>query len=162
MIELLISALLALIPLLFIAYMLVSGTVFTVGGLFMSLILLTISGIFGLNVLLTLRRKYLARASASQPAKAMKAAAAAAGVPALAAAPAAGEVRAESGLVVKLEYYEAPVGQPSKSLVTFQPNGGGAHVIVLEGDLRSVLPAGKRVKIAYTAGEAGSRLVSAE
>jgi hypothetical protein len=52
---LLISILLAIIPLAGIALILLSKSVTTVDGLFMSLILLTLSGIFFLNVLLELR-----------------------------------------------------------------------------------------------------------
>jgi len=47
---LLISIVLAIIPLVGIAWIVISGTITTVDGLFESLILLTISGIFLLNV----------------------------------------------------------------------------------------------------------------
>ncbi len=46
---LLLSLVLGIIPLLGIAWIIVSGTILNVDGLFMSLILLTISGIFFLN-----------------------------------------------------------------------------------------------------------------
>ncbi len=52
---LLISILLGIIPLAGIAWILVAGSITTVDGLFMSLILLTLSGIFFLNVFLELR-----------------------------------------------------------------------------------------------------------
>jgi hypothetical protein len=52
---LLISILLGIIPLAGIAWILVAGSITTVDGMFMSLILLTLSGIFFLNVLLELR-----------------------------------------------------------------------------------------------------------
>jgi hypothetical protein len=52
---LLISAMLGMIPLVGIVWIIVTGTVTTVDGLFMSLILLTLSGIFLLNVSLELR-----------------------------------------------------------------------------------------------------------
>ena len=52
---LLVSILLGIIPLAGIAWILVSGSITTVDGMFMSLILLTLSGIFFLNVLLELR-----------------------------------------------------------------------------------------------------------
>ena len=48
---LVISVLLALIPLLGIAWIVMYGSITTVDGLFMSLILLAMSGIVGLNVL---------------------------------------------------------------------------------------------------------------
>ncbi len=58
---LLISILLALLPLAGIAGMAVSGMLKTVDGLFMSLILLTISGVFALNAYWEARdRGYLA------------------------------------------------------------------------------------------------------
>jgi uncharacterized membrane protein len=52
---LLISLLLSIIPLAGIAWILVAGSITTVDGLFMSLILLTLSGIFFLNVFWELR-----------------------------------------------------------------------------------------------------------
>jgi uncharacterized membrane protein len=56
---LLISVFLGLFPLAGIAFMAANGFLFTVDGLFMSLILLTISGIFLLNVALEARARGL-------------------------------------------------------------------------------------------------------
>ena len=53
---LVISVLLALVPLLGIVWIVLNGSITTVDGLFMSLILLAMSGIVGLNVLLELRK----------------------------------------------------------------------------------------------------------
>jgi nitrogen fixation protein FixH len=157
---------LGLIPLAGIAYILLAGDVISVDGLFMSLILLAISGIFFLNALLELKSRRAPKAAEAKTGKA-KAAAAAAGVrtaaPVISTAPAQGEVRKETGVVVEVTYFEAPVGQSNKSFVTFQPNGAGsAHVIVLGGDLRNALPIGKRVTITYAASEEGNRLIAAE
>jgi hypothetical protein len=52
-----ISILLGCIPLAGIAWIIVTGTITSVDGLFMGLILLTLSGIFFLNVLLELRSR---------------------------------------------------------------------------------------------------------
>jgi hypothetical protein len=54
-----ISILLGSIPLAGIAWIIVTGTITTVDGLFMSLILLTLSGIFFLNVFLELHNRGL-------------------------------------------------------------------------------------------------------
>ena len=54
---LLISIVLGAIPLAGIAAIMVTGTITTVDGLFLTLILLTLSGIFFLNVLLELRTR---------------------------------------------------------------------------------------------------------
>ena len=56
---LLLSIVLALIPLAGIAWILLAGSITTVDGMFMSLILLTISGIFLLDILLELRDRGL-------------------------------------------------------------------------------------------------------
>jgi hypothetical protein len=56
---LLVSILLAIIPLAGIAWILIHGSITTVDGLFGSLILLTISGIFFLNVFWELRGRGL-------------------------------------------------------------------------------------------------------
>ena len=53
---LVISILLALIPLLGVAWIAVYGSITTVDGLFMASILLAMSGIVGLNVLIELRK----------------------------------------------------------------------------------------------------------
>jgi hypothetical protein len=69
---LLVSILLGIIPLAGIAWILVAGSITTVDGMFMSLILLTLSGIFFLNVLLELRDRGLfafLQKSKSAPAK---------------------------------------------------------------------------------------------
>ena len=56
---LLISILLSLLPLGGIVWMWLAGSLFTVDGLFESLILLSLSGIFSLNVLWELRDRHL-------------------------------------------------------------------------------------------------------
>jgi hypothetical protein len=72
---LILSILLAIIPLLGIVYTVLSGALDTVDSLFLILILLTISGVFGLNVLLELRARGLlkfgkkAAPSSAAPAK---------------------------------------------------------------------------------------------
>jgi hypothetical protein len=58
-VELLISIILGLIPLAGIAWIVVAGSITTVDGLFMSLILLTLSGIFFFNVFLEMHDRGL-------------------------------------------------------------------------------------------------------
>ena len=65
---LLISILFGLLPLAGIALIIFAGSITTVDGLFMSLILLTLSGIFFLNVLWELRdRGFLGKGKAGSP-----------------------------------------------------------------------------------------------
>lgn len=66
---LLISILLGLIPLAGIGWIIVSGTITTVDGLFESLIMLSISGVFFLNVFWELRDRGLLGKSKPEPAK---------------------------------------------------------------------------------------------
>ncbi len=66
---LLISILLGLIPLAGIAWIIVSGTITTVDGLFESLIMLSISGVFFLNVFWELRDRGLLGKSKAAPSK---------------------------------------------------------------------------------------------
>ena len=66
---LLISILLGLIPLAGIGWIVVSGTITTVDGLFESLIMLSISGVFFLNVFWELRDRGLFGKSKSAPSK---------------------------------------------------------------------------------------------
>jgi nitrogen fixation protein FixH len=58
---LVLSILLALVPLAGIAQIVMKGTIATVDGLFMSLILLTLSGILVLNAYLEARKKFTAK-----------------------------------------------------------------------------------------------------
>jgi len=65
---LLVSIALGLLPLAGIAWIIVAGSITTVDGLFMSLILLTLSGIFFLNVLWELRdRGLFGKSKAASP-----------------------------------------------------------------------------------------------
>ena len=66
---LLISILLGLIPLAGIGWIIVSGTLTTVDGLFESLIMLSISGVFFLNVIWELRDQGLLGKGKASPAK---------------------------------------------------------------------------------------------
>ena len=56
---LLLSIVLAIVPLAGIAWILLAGSITSVDGMFMSLILLTVSGIFLLDILLELRDRGL-------------------------------------------------------------------------------------------------------
>ncbi len=66
---LLISILLGLIPLAGIGWIIVSGTITTVDGLFESIIMLSISAVFFLNVFWELRDRGLFGKSKSEPSK---------------------------------------------------------------------------------------------
>jgi hypothetical protein len=66
---LLISILLGLIPLIGIAWIVVTGTLTTVDGLFESLIMLSISGVFFLNVFWELRDRGHLGKSKAEPSK---------------------------------------------------------------------------------------------
>src|SRR5579872_1861867 len=102
---LLISLLLTLLPLLGVVGIAVYGTITTVDGLFTSLILLAISGTFAINVLLELRKP---RGGAAKTQSGQLKPGFATG---------AGET-IRQGRVEKVEFYEANVGQPNKSIVT--------------------------------------------
>lgn len=133
---LLFSLLLALLPLLGVAYIVFFGTITSVDGLFMSLILLTISGCFGLNVLLELKR--LRSGEEDKPAGG--------GSASRAAGSAAGGAK-QRGTVQSVQFYEAPVGQPNTSIVVLANGAKAAHTLVVDGDVRNALPVGRRVEI---------------
>ncbi|MGC2185234.1 MAG: hypothetical protein WA637_18300 [Terriglobales bacterium] len=128
---LLISVLLALVPLLGIVWIVLYGSVTTVDGLFMSLILLAMSGIVGLNILIELRQKTSGKQSAVR-----------------ATSTASGGLR-QSGKVQSVQFYESGVGQPNKSVVTLSDRGGTANLLVLEGDMRNALPVGQKVLVTF-------------
>ena len=117
---------LAGVPLLGVLWIAISGSLTTVDGLFMSLILLAMSGILGATALFELRRPKSA--------------------PALAGRAAAGGL-IQSGRVQEVVFYEAHVGEPNKSIVTLTDGGPSSRTLVVEGDVRNALPVGQRVQI---------------
>jgi hypothetical protein len=124
---------LAVIPLLGIAWIAISGSLFpqpTVDALFMSLILLTMSGILGTTALFELRKRLFGSSSPSSSAKS--------------AAP-GGLVR--SGRVKEVVFFEANVGEPNKSIVTLSDHSSSPQMLVLSGDMRNALPVGQSVQI---------------
>jgi hypothetical protein len=148
------SAVLALLPLLGIAWILTRGTITTVDGLFMSLILLAISGVFGMNTAWELRR--VRRRSAWLKQNPQFAAQLSAISPAAASGPVA------SGIVQKVDFYEGRVGQPNKSVVILSNGASASRILVLEGDMRNRLPAGKRVELTWREENGLRTLLAAE
>jgi hypothetical protein len=128
---LVISVLLALVPLLGIAWIVLYGSITTVDGLFMSLILAAMSGIVGLNILIELRKKGTGKQSSAG-----------------ATSTAAGGLR-QQGKVQSVQFYESGVGQPNKSIVTLSDGGGTSNLLVLEGDMRNALPVGQKVLVTF-------------
>jgi len=126
-----ISVLLALIPLLGIAWIVFYGSITTVDGLFMALILAAMSGIVGLNVLIELKKKR----SGTQPSS-------------TAAATVSGGLR-QRGKVESVQFYESGVGQPNKSIVTLSDGVNASNLLVLEGDMRNALPVGQKVDVTF-------------
>jgi hypothetical protein len=121
----------ALVPLLGIAWVVLNGLIFTVDGLFMSLIFLTISGICGTMGLVEIRKR---RSNGTLPAA----------VSAQIGAVSANQV--QRGKVQSVEFFESSVGQPNKSIVTLA--GSESPVtLVFEGDLRNALPVGQKVEV---------------
>jgi hypothetical protein len=130
---LVLSVLLALIPLLGIAWILMGGMVTTVDGLFMSIILLAMSGILGLNVLLELRKRGSGetRPSSSKPAFNVSGG------------------LTQRGKVESVQFYESGVGEPNKSIVTLTDGGSASRMLVLEGDMRNARPVGQKVEVTF-------------
>ena len=126
-----ISVLLALIPLLGIAWIVFYGSITTVDGLFMALILAAMSGIVGLNVLIELKKKRPGTQTSST-----------------AASTVSGGLR-QRGRVESVQFYESGVGQPNKSVVTLSDGGTSSNLLVLEGDMRNALPVGQRVDVTF-------------
>jgi hypothetical protein len=132
---LVISLFLALIPLLGIVYIVLFGSLTTVDGLFMSLILLSISAILGLNVLIELRKGK----SAFAPKRTVLMARSTSSVD--------GSRLKTRGTVREVVFFESNVGQPNKSIVTLSDGGGSSQTLALEGDMRNALPVGQTLEI---------------
>lgn len=151
---LLLSMLLAVLPLLGIAALIYNNPALTVDNLFMSLILLTISGIFGLNVLLELGDRGL-----PLPLQGKKRAP---GMVAVGAGRSyvmmsSGEVK-QSGIVENVTYYEAGIGSSNRCVVTLR-DGANPHMLVFKGDVRDQFPVGGRVTVRYRTSDEGADLL---
>jgi len=129
---LLLSLVLALVPLLGVVWIILYGSPLTVDGLFTSLILLAMSGILGMNVLLELRKR---RGTFTK------------GKSATARTTRDGLV--QSGKVESVQFFEANVGEPNKSVVTLSDGAKSSNMLVLEGDMRNALPVGQRVEVTF-------------
>ncbi len=151
---LLLSMVLAVLPLLGIAALIWLNPELTVDNLFMSLILLTISGIFGINVLLELRDRGLPIPGLG---KKREAGMVAVGAGRTYVVMPTGEVR-ESGVVENVAYYESSVGRSNRCVVTLR-DGTGPRMLVFKGDVRDQFPVGGRVTVKYRAGEEGADLL---
>jgi hypothetical protein len=117
---------LAFLPLVGIAYIVFTGMIFSVDGLFMGLILLTISGICGTTGLYEIfKGSFSSAATAGTGGK---------------------QGSVQKGKVQSVEFFESSVGQPNKSIVTLA--GSKSPVtLVFEGDLRNALPVGQKVVV---------------
>jgi len=143
---LIISAVLAVLPLIAIAYMFAQGSINTVDNLFYILILLAISGIFALNAYLESRDRKRYRAMAAG---------------ASAQWTAATGLRIEGGLVESVVFYESPVGQADRSIVTLRPKRSKEpRVFTFEGDLRNQLPVGHQVQVTFGPGNSDNRVLA--
>ena len=130
---LLLLLVLAVIPLIGVVWIVAFRSVFTVDGLFMSLILLAMSGIVGTTALFEFKHRVSGVAVAGG------------GTMAAGYAQYPGEMT-HRGKVQEVVFYEANVGQPNKSVITLS-DGDAPQTLVLEGDLRNALPIGQKVRI---------------
>jgi hypothetical protein len=130
---LIVAFLVALVSLLGVASVVINHLLFTVDGLFMSLVLLSISGISGTTGLYELRKR-------SQPSSSKGG-----GAPGSRGSGPGGTV--QKGRVESVEFFESNVGQPNKSVVTLVDGAKPAVTMVFEGDLRNALPVGQKVAV---------------
>jgi len=151
---LIISLVLAVLPLLGIVWILVSGSVTTVDGLFMSLILLAMSGIFALSAAIEFPR--------ARRAAAIRAASGGLGPAIQGWSVSDAGIAAVRGMVESVQFFEALVGQPNKSVVVISNGQSRSRTLVLEGDLRNRLPKGKRMDLVVGEENGRKKLLAAE
>ncbi len=149
---LLVSMVLAVLPLAGIAALIWMNPYMTVDNLFTSLILLTISGIFGLNVLIELRERGL-----PLPLLGKKAAAGAGSGAQSKVIVMPGKVK-QKGVVEHVAYFESGIGHTNRSVVTLR-NGAAPKLLVFKGDVRDQFPLGRQVEVLYNEDKEGSDLL---
>ena len=141
---LVLSLVLAFIPVLAIVWIIFYGAVTTVDGLFMGLILASISGFFLLNAFLEFRKGSPAAARSSASARGVSVASGA----------------VQRGVVQSVQFFEAHVGQPNKSIVVLSNGEKSSNLLALEGDVRNALPVGQKVEITLRKADGGNVLVN--
>jgi|SRR5271170_573781 len=137
---------LAAIPLLGVVWIAIYGSLTTVDGLFMSLILLAMSGILGPTALYELRRRASGQSAGQGSAQGSSGRLSSQGL-------------VRSGKVQEVTFFEANVGEPNKSIVTLSDGGSATQTLVLDGDVRNALPVGQRVQITLRK-EAGQNVLA--
>ena len=157
---LLVSILLALLPLVGIAWFLITTPGLTVDNLFTTLILLAISSVFGINVLIEFHKRGLLPFLKSKSVPAGAAGyAASTKMGSVTLASANGVVR-EKCFIQSVDFYEASVGQHDKSVVMLRPDGAqAAKMVVFLGDVRNALQPGTKAVISYRAEQEGLALL---
>jgi hypothetical protein len=130
---LLLSLVLALVPLLGVVWIVLYGSPLTVDGLFTSLILLAMSGILGMNVLLELRKRggTSAKGKFASTTRTTR------------------DGMVQSGRVESVQFFESNVGEPNKSVITLSDGGKSSNMLILEGDMRNALPVGQKVEVTF-------------
>ena len=53
----------------------------------------------------------------------------------------------QRGRVASVQFFEAHVGQPNKSIVMLESAPNASHMVVVEGDVRNALPVGQKVEM---------------
>jgi hypothetical protein len=144
------SLVLAIVPVLGIAYIVAQGSFDTVDNLFYVLILLAMSGIFAANAMVELRRRR--RLPARARGRAARAGAQFVADPS--------GTHTERGVVEDVLFFESPIGQPDKSIVTLRSRRGPARLLFFEGDLRNQLPAGHKVEVTYESQNGANRVLA--
>lgn len=142
------SLVLAIVPLLGIAYIFAQGSFDTVDNLFYALILLSMSGVMAANAAAEWRRRQRVARAGLVPARRAQLTASAAGT------------YTERGLVEDVLFFESAIGQPDKSIVTLRSGRGAARLLFFEGDLRNQLPAGHQVEVTYDTQNGANRVLA--
>ncbi|MGI9103258.1 MAG: hypothetical protein ACR2IF_12545 [Terriglobales bacterium] len=153
---LLVSLVLAGLPLLIIAALIYTNPALTVDNLFISGILLAISSLFGLNVLLELRDRGLPLPLLGK--KKREAGTAVAGPGGAKTYVLSSGALRESGVVEHVAYFEAAVGGTNRCIVTLR-DGTAPRMLVFKGDVRDQFPVGGRVEVTYRSSEQGNDLL---
>ncbi|HEU5452723.1 MAG TPA: hypothetical protein VFU76_12090 [Terriglobales bacterium] len=154
MLLLLLSGILAVVPLLGIGYLWYVDPALTVDKVFMTLIALAISGVFALNAMLEMKR--LVKGEEEQPSA--RGGGGSRSISVAAGASSSGAVK-EKGTVQSVGYYESAVGRANHSIITLRVKGDQTRLVTLLGDLRDQFPVGKEVELVYRPDPQGFSLV---
>lgn len=170
-----VSLVLGLLPLAGIGFIVYSGWIQTVDGLFMTLILLALSGVFFFDVFLDMRKRGMVpfmkpglveRSSGAAKPGSGTATSRTTTSPRqpiqVVSRPITDGAQVVHGVIESVDFFEAPIGTPDKTLVLVRNGSDSAQMLSFNGDVRPKLQPGRKARLTFKSEANQATLLSVE